>query len=114
MRLFFILLLSKVSFCQVIINEYSPLKGASDGEGFESDWIELYNNSNITVNLSDYFLSDDENDLTKWSIPSIDLQAYSSIVFYCSSKNVTVTIANQDYYHTNFIMPTTTFVWYFM
>ncbi|MGC6428272.1 MAG: CotH kinase family protein [Flavobacteriales bacterium] len=102
MRLFFILLLSKVSFCQVIINEYSPLKGASDGEGFESDWIELYNNSNTTVNLSDYFLSDDENDLTKWSIPSIDLQAYSSIVFYCSSKNVTVTIANQDYYHTNF------------
>jgi hypothetical protein len=34
-----------------------------------ADWIELYNNSNRTIDLSFYALSDDENNLQKWEIP---------------------------------------------
>jgi len=34
-----------------------------------SDWIELFNNSNQTVNLSGYYLSDDPKNPKKWRFP---------------------------------------------
>ena len=34
------------------------------------DWIELYNNSGSSIDLTGYFLSDDPDDLTKWEFPT--------------------------------------------
>jgi len=34
-----------------------------------SDWIELYNPSSFTVDLSQYYLSDDRDNLKKWRFP---------------------------------------------
>lgn len=34
-----------------------------------SDWIELYNQSNGTIDLSGFYLSDDLNDPLKWDFP---------------------------------------------
>ena len=47
-----------------------------------NDWIELYNTtgSPITVN-SNWYLSDNIDDLKKWAIPSIEIPAYSYISF---------------------------------
>ncbi len=38
-----------------------------------SDWIELYNASNKSINLDKYYLSDDKSDLHKYNLPSIEL-----------------------------------------
>ena len=46
-----------------------------DGLGDYTDWIELYNPNDFTINLGEYFLSDDLLDLQKWALPAIDLAA---------------------------------------
>jgi hypothetical protein len=48
----------------VVINE---LLAHSHGEA--SDWIELHNTTDHTVNIGGWFLSDDESDLKKYEIP---------------------------------------------
>ena len=40
-----------------------------DGYGENSDWIELHNPSLSEVNLAGLFLTDDRNNLRKWSFP---------------------------------------------
>ena len=56
---------------QVIINEIiaSNSGGISDPDFDDTgDWIELYNNSNFTVNLSSYSLTDNLGQFDKWKI----------------------------------------------
>ncbi|MBV5313273.1 MAG: CotH kinase family protein [Prolixibacteraceae bacterium] len=55
----------------VVINELMPSnsKTVTDSNGEYDDWIELYNNSVSPVNLSDYYLTDSPNVLTKWKFP---------------------------------------------
>lgn len=56
----------------VVINEFMASNDAtaSDQDGDFDDWIELYNNTNASIDLSGYSLSDDGTDLTQWSFPS--------------------------------------------
>ena len=90
------------SYAQVLINEFSAHKGIFDENNIESDWIELYNNSNQVEQLSNYFLSDDLNNLEKWQLPNILLEPYQYIIFYASSKNTEFSDGINNYYHTNF------------
>ncbi len=55
----------------VVINELMALNTLTiaDQDGEFDDWIELYNTSAETVDISGYFLSDDDNNTTKWKIP---------------------------------------------
>ena len=57
---------------QLIINEIlaSNLSYASDEYGEYDDIIEIFNPTQIEIDLSGYFLSDDINNLTKWAFPS--------------------------------------------
>jgi CotH kinase protein/Chitobiase/beta-hexosaminidase C-terminal domain/Lamin Tail Domain/Secretion system C-terminal sorting domain/SprB repeat len=60
-------------FAQVVINEFSAANYQNITDNFgdnNSDWIELYNNGSAPVNLSGYFLSDDEDELNKYQIPA--------------------------------------------
>ena len=56
---------------QLIINEIlaSNLSYASDEYGEYDDIIEIFNPTQIEIDLSGYFLSDDINNLTKWAFP---------------------------------------------
>ena len=47
-----------------------------------SDWIELYNSSDKSINLGEYYLSDDKEDLYKCSLPSIELSPGSYYVIH--------------------------------
>lgn len=38
-----------------------------------SDWIEIYNASNISINLEEYYISDDKENLNKCKLPKIEL-----------------------------------------
>jgi hypothetical protein len=56
----------------VVINEImaSNTKTAMDEKGEFEDWIELYNNNDLDIDLSGMFMSDKSSDLKKWKIPS--------------------------------------------
>ncbi len=56
----------------LVINELLASNATiqEDQDNEFDDWVELYNNSSESLDLSGYFLSDDETDLTKWSIPN--------------------------------------------
>ncbi|MCB0409757.1 MAG: CotH kinase family protein [Flavobacteriales bacterium] len=55
----------------VVINELSASNASiqADDDGEFDDWIELYNNTNLDINIGGYYLSDESSDLTKWKIP---------------------------------------------
>ena len=55
----------------VVINEFmaSNDETVADNAGEYDDWIELYNKGNTTVDLSNFFLSDKEDNITKWDFP---------------------------------------------
>jgi len=65
----------------LVINEFmaSNNETVADQDGEFDDWIELYNNGNTTIDLTGYTLSDDADELNKWTFPegtTIDAGAY--------------------------------------
>jgi hypothetical protein len=52
-----------------------------------SDWIELYNNSDIPANLSGYYLSDDKINLQKWEFPPCELAPKAYMIVFASGKD---------------------------
>ncbi|MDF7807747.1 lamin tail domain-containing protein [Pontiellaceae bacterium B12219] len=70
-----------------------------DTYGSASDWIELYNNSESTVDLDGWYLTDDLSDLTQWSFPAITLAPKSFLIVFASDQDQS--IAGSEL-HTNF------------
>ncbi len=63
-----------------------------------SDWIELYNNSDASIDLGGYYLSDKDNNITKWQFPTnTKIDANSYLLVWADKKNV-----KQKELHTNF------------
>ena len=83
----------------LIINEFmsSNQNTILDQNGNSPDWIEIYNSSNVFLNLSNFYLSDDPDSLNKWNFPSINLQPHQFLLIYCSGEN----LSNGEL-HTNF------------
>jgi hypothetical protein len=66
----------------VLINEFMAHTDYNLPPYDSNDWIELYNPTASTVSLSsDWYLSDDRDDLTKWAIPSTLITAGSFVSF---------------------------------
>src|SRR5690554_2154407 len=57
---------------QIRVNEIVASNSASysDENGKFGDWIEIYNASNISVNIGGYYFSDDPAQPTKWQLPT--------------------------------------------
>ena len=73
-----------------------------DFEGDDSDWIEIYNNSEDTINLSDYYLTDNPSKLDQWKFPEFQMMPYSFLIVFASGKD---TVILDDYeIHTNFLL----------
>ena len=69
----FLAVLINVAKSQVVINEicYTNIGPNTDGYGNASDYIELYNATpGLPVNMANYYLTNDINNLYKWKIPS--------------------------------------------
>lgn len=83
----------------VIITEFlaNNTTGLLDDDGDYSDWIEIFNNSGQTVNLTGWFLTDDPDTLYKWVMPSRFMADGEYLIVYASGKNRTV-----PQLHTNF------------
>jgi len=56
----------------LVINEIMAANSTTmaDQDGEYEDWIELYNNGSASIDLANYFLSDDLNNLMKWAFPA--------------------------------------------
>tara|TARA_B100000508_G_scaffold55003_3_gene42755 strand:+ start:137194 stop:140178 length:2985 start_codon:yes stop_codon:yes gene_type:complete len=82
-----------------VINEVMTSNVIANVDEFDenNDWIEIYNNTNEPVYLGNYYLSDDESDLTKWQLPAEYLAPADFIVFYAANK-----AESYSEYHTNF------------
>jgi len=78
-----------ISNAQVVINEISNKNSGQigDEDGEYEDWIELYNISASTINLSGYYLSDDTLNLEKWAIPSYLMGSAEHLVIFASEKD---------------------------
>ncbi|MDC0324351.1 lamin tail domain-containing protein, partial [Verrucomicrobia bacterium] len=74
---------------QVVISEFMASNGltAQDEDGGSSDWIELYNPSNVTVDLTGWFLSNDADNLTEWQFPSTILAPKELLIVWASGKD---------------------------
>src|SRR5690606_26571293 len=74
---------------QVWINELmsSNANSITDEDGDYSDWIELYNGSDVEVNLVGYGLSDDLDESMKWVFPETILQPGEFLIVWASSKD---------------------------
>ena len=87
------------AFTGVVINELmaSNSATAADAAGEYEDWIELYNNGTVAVDLSGGFLTDDGQNLTKWTIPPGSIiQPNGYLIFWADEDT------QQGDGHTNF------------
>lgn len=92
----------------LVINEVmaSNLTAIADEDGEYSDWIELYNGTGRTVDLSNYALSDDPANRVKWRFPKgAAMQPGEYLVVFASGKNRTDASAGNRL-HTNFRLST--------
>ncbi|MDO8896357.1 MAG: CotH kinase family protein [Bacteroidales bacterium] len=76
---------------EISINEIMASNASviPDEDGDFSDWIELFNNGENSVNLAGYGLSDNYNNPFKWVFPEITLQSGEFLLVFASGKNKT-------------------------
>ncbi len=100
--LFFIALSSKA---QVFINEYSAANLLTIKDDFSryEDWVELYNSSNETLDISGYSLSDSPNSPKKWQFPKgTTIKNAGYVVVWCDGRDTLTKLGTGRNYHTNF------------
>ncbi|MFT7302416.1 MAG: hypothetical protein ACI8UZ_001253 [Akkermansiaceae bacterium] len=73
--------------------------GIQDEDGDKPDWLEIFNASESEVNLEGWHLTDDAENLTKWTFPEVVLAAQDYRVVFASDKD---RITPGDPLHTNF------------
>lgn len=85
----------------LIINELmiSNSKYIPQNGGQYYDWIELKNNSNKTISLKDYYISNDLKDMKMYNLPDIKLKPHEFIILVASGDS---NLSNNQYYHVNF------------
>jgi len=86
---------------QIVINEYSAanLNGPIDDFKKIEDWIEIYNIGNDTINIGEFYLSDNKSNLQKWKFPNnTKIASHSFLTVWASGRD---TFSNKGI-HTNF------------
>lgn len=72
----------------IIVNEYSASNRTwTDAYDNYEDWVELYNPTTDFVNIEGYFLSDDENNPTKWEFPPAVIAPGEHLIVICSGRD---------------------------
>ncbi|MBN2136966.1 MAG: lamin tail domain-containing protein [Sedimentisphaerales bacterium] len=59
-----------------------------DEDGDSSDWIEIYNPTDMTISLDGWYLTNSDANLAKWQFPTgVDLNAGDFLVVFASGKD---------------------------
>lgn len=93
---------SNLEWHDLVINEFvasniDSIDGVADENSEYDDWIELYNNSDETIDLSKLYLSDKLDDPKKWSFPLEGTIAPGGYLILWADKD-----EMQGDFHTNF------------
>jgi hypothetical protein len=85
------------------ITELMALNSATvtDEDGTFSDWLEIHNEGGSAADLTGYYLTDDDELLTKWQFPSVSIPAGGYLLVWASNKNRTNPLLPL---HTNFAL----------
>lgn len=70
-----------------------------DGYGAENDWVELYNPSDQSIDLQGFSLTDNPDELDRWTFPSVALAPGQFLVVFASGRDEVDPAGNL---HTNF------------
>ncbi len=89
-----------------IISEFMAINDRTleDGDLRHEDWIEIFNAGDQSLDLLGWHLTDDPENLTKWSFPSEPLDPEEFLVVFASAKSEVLT-DQRDFdgnLHTNF------------
>ena len=85
---------------KLIINEVmsNNKNTIQDKNGNYSDYIEIYNGYDYDIDLTGYYLSDDNYETKKWQFKDVTIKSNSYLVVYASGLNQSI----DDEIHTNF------------
>ena len=83
----------------IVINELMASNDTTvtDPDGEYEDWIEIYNNSTNTIDISGYRLSDDISDLSLFTFPTSTLIQPNSYIIVWADKDLTQTGYHADF-----------------
>src|SRR5690554_1630316 len=95
-----LLVMADVLCAQIRINEVCAANAGeiSDDDSDPEDWIELYNTSGATIDLTGYFISDDPDNPYKWLFPESQISGGEKLLIWASGKDGVIS----DELHTNF------------
>ena len=84
------------------INEIMASNGSTiaDEDGDYSDWIELHYGGSKPVDLTGFYLSDDQRHLTMWKLPEVTIHPGETLLIWASGKDRRDT--EEGELHTNF------------
>ncbi len=101
----FLFAVSNSAHGQLSLNELLVinLDGPEDKDGDLSAWVEIHNDSEESLELGGYYLTDDADELTKWEIPKRSVPAGGYTVLWVSGKDFS-SLFSPDI-HTTFKLP---------
>jgi hypothetical protein len=73
-----------------------------DGDGNSTDWIEIHNAGDEAIDLAGYRLTDDAEELNKWTFPSVNLEPGGYVVVFASGQDTANYVDAAGKLHTNF------------
>ncbi len=85
---------------ELVINEFMAdnVSTLADATGDFADWIELYNTSNQTIQLGNYYITDKLQEPNKWKLPNLDLAPGAFQLVWASNA------VARGVWHTNFAL----------
>ncbi len=92
-----------------LITEFMASNGGTvrDGDGNSSDWIEIWNPTNETINLAGWHLTDNANNLNKWTFPNAPQSILASgayLLIFASGQSTETYIDAGGFLHTDFAL----------
>lgn len=92
---------------EVLVTEFSASNDDAqvDGHGNSPDWIEIYNPTVQPVDLAGYHLTNDLDDLSRWTFPGRMLEPGEYHVVFASGQESGDYVDPGGYLHTNFTLP---------
>ena len=73
-----------------------------DGDGQTSDWIEIFNAGDEGFDLAGWYLTDNADNLTKWTFPALQLGVGQYVVVFASGRPTDDYVDTAGHLHTNF------------
>ncbi|MCW1921773.1 lamin tail domain-containing protein [Luteolibacter arcticus] len=72
-----------------VISEFcaSNQNGLEDEDGDRPDWVEIFNPDATAANLTNWYLTDNADNKTKWRFPAVTIPAGGYLVVFASDKN---------------------------